>query len=330
MSIRPPTSFAFQLFPNLPTELRLNIWSFNLPPPRLVPVHYLSSSTPPTTPLRYQRGCTSPTPIPVNLHTCHESRQQALAAYVLSFNLPHCPPKIFFSPFHDILYYGPKDESYMSSFKNFVNSISLISPSELLKVRKLAVHEALFVGLRNGGSRENFSVTASCLRQFWEYVQRKFRAVDEVAFFATCTVSSEVQFEQEQVMGRGMLPTPPESGPSTPCFGTFLNEEDQGKEGHFAKPTTAPSIPYYGGSSEQFYYESEEENLSWKIEHALQSLVEEGREWRVPSWRVVLVSEGMRGRGVVEEVDLRDVEDWGRVERRVVVKSEDSRFEDDF
>lgn len=97
-SRQPPTldQNSFHYFPPLPTEVRLKIWSLNLPPPRLVPICFLSASIPNLHP-RYLRGVTSNIPVPLNLHVCSESRHLALQTYSPAFNLVHYPPKIFFN-----------------------------------------------------------------------------------------------------------------------------------------------------------------------------------------------------------------------------------------
>jgi hypothetical protein len=183
-------SSTFKFFPLLPTELRFKIWSLNLPPPRLVPLHYTPPSSNPTT----LQGSTSPSPIPANLHACTESRYLALSHYQLSFALMHTLPKIFFNPRSDILYFGFRD-GYMGSFKHFVNAVTLVERAELGRVRRLAVSEGLFVGLGN----------TSCLRQFWEYVRVKFTGVEEVIVVVeqqnTLPVI-ELQESKERVKGR--------------------------------------------------------------------------------------------------------------------------------
>jgi hypothetical protein len=166
---------SFTLFSSLPTELRLKIWTLSLPGPRIVPLKYTyapANLSHRTSHDRAKRGCTSPTLIPSNLHTNQEARNEALLSYSLSFNIPHGRAKIFFNPSIDILYFGPK-EGYLDSFKQFADASSMIVKSELAKVHRLAVHENLF-------SQSNENVSATRIREFWEYAQRKFENVQEV------------------------------------------------------------------------------------------------------------------------------------------------------
>lgn len=74
----------FPLFVSLPPELRLMIWAFNLPGPRLVDVNYV-----PETGEFY-----TTTISPVNLRTCRESRREAWRHWGLHFGTCGFPPLI--------------------------------------------------------------------------------------------------------------------------------------------------------------------------------------------------------------------------------------------
>jgi hypothetical protein len=166
---------SFTLFPQLPAELRIKIWVLSLPDPRIVALNYSHAPFDPSyRTLRDQamRGCTSPTAIPSILHTSREARHEALLFYNLSFNIHHGTAKIFFNPAIDVLYFGPK-EGYLDSFKQFADASSMIVKSELANVKRLAVHENLF-------SQSNEHVSATRIKEFWEYVDRKFKNVEEV------------------------------------------------------------------------------------------------------------------------------------------------------
>ncbi|GKT43947.1 uncharacterized protein ColSpa_04128 [Colletotrichum spaethianum] len=137
----------FHFFTRLPVELRLKIWNFNLPPPRVVPIRcgaksltlasYAQSSRPSTS------GCTSYAAVPVNLHVCQESRQEALASYHLSFGMTRNPGQIFFDKANDVLYFGARD-GYMASEAQFLTVMALCDPTDLADVRHLAINDSLF------------------------------------------------------------------------------------------------------------------------------------------------------------------------------------------
>ncbi|TDZ27132.1 hypothetical protein C8035_v011933 [Colletotrichum spinosum] len=142
----------FHRFSKLPTELRLRIWNFNLPPPRIVPIRCgaesLSFSShahspPPQRQWPSTNGCTSYAAVPVNLHVCHESRAEALKLYRLSFGMTRNPGQIFFDNRCDVLYFGARD-GYMASEAQFLTVMALCDPADLAEVRHLAINDSLF------------------------------------------------------------------------------------------------------------------------------------------------------------------------------------------
>ena len=92
----------FKLFPNLPVELRLKIWRSTLPMPRNVGIKLRIKDagfggwiTRKNTP-----------PPPVALQVCHESREEALKYYILSFGTTVYPPTVYFNNQIDTLCFG--------------------------------------------------------------------------------------------------------------------------------------------------------------------------------------------------------------------------------
>jgi hypothetical protein len=76
----PPHTFA--LFPKLPKELQIKLWTCALPGPRIIQLYYLNSAF-------FFRGARPP---PV-LHTCRTSREVALTVFEHAFarnNKPIC------------------------------------------------------------------------------------------------------------------------------------------------------------------------------------------------------------------------------------------------
>ncbi|KAK1987041.1 hypothetical protein LZ30DRAFT_746078 [Colletotrichum cereale] len=156
-------SSNFHLFPRLPMELRLKIWTFNLPPPRVVPIRcgaksltFASAADLPRPPTS---GCTSYAPVPVNLHVCRESRHEALASYRLSFGMTRNPGQILFDNAQDVLYFGARD-GYMASGAQFLTVMTLCDPADLAGVRHLAINDSLFWidGLYQSMSAANLTV----------------------------------------------------------------------------------------------------------------------------------------------------------------------------
>jgi hypothetical protein len=58
----------------------------------------------------------------------------------------------------------------------------MTTPEELRKVKRLAVHEAVFKGVEGSDSSPN--VQATCMKEFWGYVKKKFENVEEVVILA--------------------------------------------------------------------------------------------------------------------------------------------------
>lgn len=101
----PATSFT--VFPDLPFEIRLKIWSFVTPAPRDVTIKYTTAFrkieeqiSPAST------GWISSTPVPVILQICRESRAEALKSYQLSFGTVYNEPRIYFNFAIDSLSFG--------------------------------------------------------------------------------------------------------------------------------------------------------------------------------------------------------------------------------
>jgi len=128
-------------------ELRLKIWSFNLPPSRIVPIRCgaksLTFASSAEIPRPSTSGCTSYAAVPVNLHVCRESRHEALASYRLSFGMTRNPGQIFFDNAHDVLYFGARD-GYMASGAQFFTVMSMCDPADLAGVRHLAINDSIF------------------------------------------------------------------------------------------------------------------------------------------------------------------------------------------
>lgn len=135
------------LFPLLPPELRLRVWSLNLPSCRLVPLRCGTPSPSlhesPTRGWPCATGCTTDAPIPVNLHVCAESRREALKTYGRAFGFARGPVHVVFSPDSDILWFGPRD-GYMAASAQFHTCMSMCDQAELARVRRVAISDSLF------------------------------------------------------------------------------------------------------------------------------------------------------------------------------------------
>jgi hypothetical protein len=90
----------FTPFPKLPIELRLRIWKFTLPGPRILEVAYCEAGSDSDMPEKFGVA-TRP---PVALRVCRESRREASRFYTLSFGSENWASKIYFDFSIDTLY----------------------------------------------------------------------------------------------------------------------------------------------------------------------------------------------------------------------------------
>ncbi|KAH7308335.1 ankyrin repeat-containing domain protein [Rhexocercosporidium sp. MPI-PUGE-AT-0058] len=84
---------TFHPFPRLPDELRLLIWNLASAHPRTVTIHAYPRQT------QIAEYLISPSPITAPLHTCRESRTEALTTYTKAFHYPN-NPRYTFVNFH--------------------------------------------------------------------------------------------------------------------------------------------------------------------------------------------------------------------------------------
>ncbi|OTB00105.1 hypothetical protein M426DRAFT_26838 [Hypoxylon sp. CI-4A] len=174
---------TFHLFAKLPIELRFQIWSYNLPEPRIVEI---KCHTEPN--FKYQLRqddveptvCKSTLPVPVNLHVCRESRFEALKRYQLLFSCSSESGRIYFDPLRDTLYLGlGKGTGAKGTLFNTV--LSLVQPADLACVRRVAINEGLFRRSscrRNRPMRSAQKVVEHVMRQ----VHRHFTNLERITF----------------------------------------------------------------------------------------------------------------------------------------------------
>jgi hypothetical protein len=142
---------SFTLFPELPSELRLKIWRTSLPGPRVVGIQYKIGYESGLDGKMIQAfaGWKSPDPVPIVLHACHESREEALKRFHLSFGTELHPARIYFNFWTDTVRFsnGPSDPFLTNPgwFK--------ASPSDYLL--------NIFLGTHYIFRPENFSLMAS-------------------------------------------------------------------------------------------------------------------------------------------------------------------------
>jgi hypothetical protein len=91
----------FPHFPELPTELRLQIWALAMPH-RVLPITCTKGILTPSA-RRYAQRFSTTSPPPALLLTCKESRSIALSLYASYFRTTSCPQGIYASFAHDTI-----------------------------------------------------------------------------------------------------------------------------------------------------------------------------------------------------------------------------------
>lgn len=99
MANDPPLT-SFNLFPQLPVELRLRIWRHSLPVPRKVRV-YPNANALATS--HIATSWASREVVPTVLHICRESRAEGLLHYQLTFGSNNQTPQVYFNYAKDCL-----------------------------------------------------------------------------------------------------------------------------------------------------------------------------------------------------------------------------------
>lgn len=113
----PESLGEFFLFPILPVELRIKIWSYASRVPRLLELQYCI----------VDREFFSFQPPPSVLHTSQESRTVALSYFHLSFGTDKQAPSTYFNPVDDIVYFG--SEQYGDEIEFMIKHFEKHSPS---------------------------------------------------------------------------------------------------------------------------------------------------------------------------------------------------------
>jgi hypothetical protein len=117
----------FTCFGDLPLEIRLLIWRFARPDPRVVRLAW--SKLPPKAP----KNCSNPeifrrnysdAPIPAMLHACSESRQVALGWYRLALRHGKAKARVYFDFSADYLHVGCRDCDRWECERDFMGALN--------------------------------------------------------------------------------------------------------------------------------------------------------------------------------------------------------------
>ncbi|KAG9253945.1 uncharacterized protein F5Z01DRAFT_674821 [Emericellopsis atlantica] len=176
----------FHLFSQLPPEIRLRIWSLNLPQTsRLIPINANTPSSPSnskqSSPSRGASGCTTTIPVPPNLHVCSESRLHALQTFTPSFGFARTQGRIPFDSSRDMVYF-PRLPGLAASSSSFRSFLLLCCPDELSRLRRVAVHEDV-LGVDDACYHSGIAVGRTM--EIITLIRARLPSVDEVIFVST-------------------------------------------------------------------------------------------------------------------------------------------------
>ncbi|KAI2785454.1 hypothetical protein F4815DRAFT_22900 [Daldinia loculata] len=127
---------VFHFFPQLPIELRLMIWEYNLLP-RCIEIQDTQRVKPQLKLRKQEVHYTYVCKTPANLHVCRESRQEALKRYSLRFGIGG-----LVDPIRDMLYFGPGmafgcPKDWFSIF------MSQLRPKDMAYIRHIAISNSM-------------------------------------------------------------------------------------------------------------------------------------------------------------------------------------------
>jgi hypothetical protein len=130
---------TFTFFSSFPPELRLQVWQYATSFSRVVEIQY----TDPSLGLRYSASPRAP----ALLHTCQESRYEALKVYKACFGTKRVPKSIYINPARDVLFFrvaGP------SQTWRYILGPNRSWQEQLRDVRRIALaHAGQYSGLVN-------------------------------------------------------------------------------------------------------------------------------------------------------------------------------------
>jgi hypothetical protein len=107
-----PSDEVFTCFPRLPLELRLKVFWRTLPGPRIVRLVFKERDYSYNNRSGVLSDMESYATIPVILHVCKESREEALRQYQLQFAIGSHLPNVYFNFKIDTLYFGPLEDRF--------------------------------------------------------------------------------------------------------------------------------------------------------------------------------------------------------------------------
>ncbi|TVY85358.1 hypothetical protein LSUE1_G000307 [Lachnellula suecica] len=139
---QPATCTSFHVFPRLPIELRFKVWECTSMAARTLELTYLFREP--------ERRFRTEQQVPAVLRVCRESRRVGKRIYQLSFGTSKCPPKTYFNPISDIIYFGFRiwDDEVRVILKFFRRMAEYLEEKD--QIQRIALSEHLWRVDRKG------------------------------------------------------------------------------------------------------------------------------------------------------------------------------------
>lgn len=128
---------AFEMFGDLPTEIRTLVWQFAMMEPRVIELRKSGPTEGPHSAGK-EKGIWSIARVPSVLHACRESRIEALKVYDLAFGtrVPTVEPRVYVNFARDIVFFGKKCEIYSVLGWDMIGSVLM---DDVKKIKRVAI-----------------------------------------------------------------------------------------------------------------------------------------------------------------------------------------------
>jgi 2EXR family len=186
MTLASASISGFTKFPELPTELRLKIWSYAATAQRLLELQYCI----------VDRKFFSFQKLPAILHTSQESRAVGLCYYHLSFGTDKHPPDTYFNAVNDILFFGSEqyDDEIEYMVRYFDKQRDLLEPRD--QIQNIALAEYLW--------RRDLAYSPFATRRGHRSIQKFARTFPQLKQLF-CVKGRNIPFNGEEADGELLL-----------------------------------------------------------------------------------------------------------------------------
>lgn len=249
-----------------------------------------SLPSPPPTTYSLPGWCTSPAPLPVNLHVCHEPRVEALRRYALMFGIARQPGHVYFDPARDILYFGPCD-GYMAAEAQLRTLLVLADPDELALVQRVALSEGVLDPSLSTSTLASASASTNLAVDVLHQLRTRLPNLRE---FIVVPHDENFEYSNDAVLvplplpsmalPLGRLSAMPGSSPSLPCISSL--------------PRQIELVPAAASSNVDTMTPTLDttNRLARQIHTAMRRVCAAAPGWTPPRWRILMISSSEKAR----------------------------------